>query len=85
MFANRYTVLVDARSLVSVWSKNRLLSLVGAPLIRASLRRSITNCDAPIARRYPSAILRYVCFVRPVGLLSRSRAFDSIATYLALS
>lgn len=34
MFANRYTALVDACSLVSVWRRNLLLSLAEAEFFR---------------------------------------------------
>lgn len=43
MFANRYTAIVDACSLVSVWRRNLLLSLAEAEFFR--LRWSQTILD----------------------------------------
>jgi len=43
MFANRYTVLVDACSLVGVWQRNILLSLAEAELFRLRWSEKILN------------------------------------------
>ena len=43
MFANRYTALIDACSLVSVWRRNLLLSLAEAEFFRVRWSRPILD------------------------------------------